>query len=144
MQLTKIQYIIFQIKLCFKKNEDNSFYFKDEKGGLELPKPNVLGQFQLENISTAIATLRLLNLDIKDNHVDIIEVAAFDISLFDLIEDVVRDKACNGQNACSAYNRPSPGSEWIYNDTGVAGLGPIPTRAGNGNAGKQRKADPNP
>ena len=53
----------------FKRNEDNSFYFKDEKGGLELPKPNVLGQFQLENISTAIATLRLLNLDIKDNHI---------------------------------------------------------------------------
>ena len=53
----------------FKRNENNSFYFKDEKGGLELPKPNVLGQFQLENISTAIATLRLLNLDIKDNHI---------------------------------------------------------------------------
>ena len=53
----------------FKRNEDNSFYFKDEKGGLELPKPNVLGQFQLENISTAIATLRLLNLDINDNHI---------------------------------------------------------------------------
>ena len=33
-----------------------------------MPKPNVLGQFQLENISTAIATLRLLNLDIKDSH----------------------------------------------------------------------------
>ena len=53
----------------FKRNEDNSFHFKDEKGGLELPKPNVLGQFQIENISTAIATLRLLNLDIKDSHI---------------------------------------------------------------------------
>ena len=61
--------IYYDKEYYFKRNEDNSFYFKDEKGGLELPKPNVLGQFQLENISTAIATLRLLNLDIKDNHI---------------------------------------------------------------------------
>jgi dihydrofolate synthase/folylpolyglutamate synthase len=31
--------------------------------------PNVLGQFQLENISTAIATLRTLNIGIKDEHI---------------------------------------------------------------------------
>ena len=61
--------IYYDEEYYFKRNEDNSFYFKDEKGGLELPKPNVLGQFQLENISTAIATLRLLNLDIKDDHI---------------------------------------------------------------------------
>ena len=61
--------IYYDEEYYFKRNEDNSFYFKDEKGGLELPKPNVLGQFQLENISTAIATLRLLNLDINDNHI---------------------------------------------------------------------------
>ena len=61
--------IYYDEEYYFKRNEDNSFYFKDEKGGLELPKPNVLGQFQLENISTAMATLRLLNLDIKDNHI---------------------------------------------------------------------------
>ena len=61
--------IYYDEEYYFKRNEDNSFYFKDEKGGLKLPKPNVLGQFQLENISTAIATLRLLNLDIKDNHI---------------------------------------------------------------------------
>ena len=61
--------IYYDEEYYFKRNEDNSFYFKDKKGGLELPKPNVLGQFQIENISTAIATLRLLNLDIKDNHI---------------------------------------------------------------------------
>ena len=61
--------IYYDEEYYFKRNEDNSFYFKDEKGGLELPKPNVLGQFQLENISTAIATLRQLNLDIKDYHI---------------------------------------------------------------------------
>ena len=31
--------------------------------------PNILGQFQLENISTAIATLRLLDFDIKDDDI---------------------------------------------------------------------------
>ena len=61
--------IYYDEEYYFKRNEDNSFYFKDKKGGLELPKPNVLGQFQIENISTAIATLRLLNLDVKDNHI---------------------------------------------------------------------------
>ena len=31
--------------------------------------PNILGQFQLENISTAIATLRTLDLGIKDEYI---------------------------------------------------------------------------
>jgi len=31
--------------------------------------PNILGQFQLENISTAIATIRQLNLEIKDDDI---------------------------------------------------------------------------
>ena len=31
--------------------------------------PNVLGQFQLENISTAIAALRTLDIGIKDEHI---------------------------------------------------------------------------
>ena len=61
--------IYYDEEYYFKKNEDNSFYFKDKKGGLALPKPNVLGQFQLENISTAIATLRILNLGVEGNHI---------------------------------------------------------------------------
>ena len=39
-------------------------------GGLKLPLPNVLGQFQLENISTAIATIRTLNLGIQSNEIE--------------------------------------------------------------------------
>ena len=54
----------------FMIKENNFFYYEDELGGIKLPMPNVKGQFQLENVSTAIATLRTLkNLDIKDNHV---------------------------------------------------------------------------
>ena len=50
--------------------ENNFFYYEDKFGGIKLPMPNVNGQFQLENISTAIATLRILkNLDIKNNHI---------------------------------------------------------------------------
>ena len=50
-------------------SENDFFYYEDKHGGLKLPKPNVLGQFQLENISTAIATLRNLDLNIKDDNI---------------------------------------------------------------------------
>ncbi|MBD1156669.1 bifunctional folylpolyglutamate synthase/dihydrofolate synthase [Pelagibacterales bacterium SAG-MED20] len=52
-------------KIIFNKNysyilKENDFYFEDEFGGLKLPRPNLPGEFQLENISTAIATVRQL------------------------------------------------------------------------------------
>ena len=53
----------------YSVGENNFFYFEDKYGGLKLPSPNILGQFQLENISTAITTLRTLNLGIKDEHI---------------------------------------------------------------------------
>ncbi len=62
-------------KLFFNKDfnyscgENNFFYYEDKFGGLKLPTPNILGQFQLENISTAIATLRILDFSIKDEHI---------------------------------------------------------------------------
>ena len=50
--------------------ENDFFYYEDELGGIKLPMPNVKGQFQLENISTAIATLRTLkDLNIKNEHI---------------------------------------------------------------------------
>ena len=50
--------------------ENNFFYYEDQLGGLKLPTPNVKGQFQLENISTAIATLRTIkDFDVKDKHI---------------------------------------------------------------------------
>jgi len=39
-------------------NENGFIFYEDKNGGIKLPIPNVKGQFQLENISTAIATLR--------------------------------------------------------------------------------------
>ena len=54
----------------FTMQENDFFYYEDQLGGIKLPMPNVKGQFQLENVSTAIATLRILkDLKIKDDHI---------------------------------------------------------------------------
>ena len=51
-------------------SENDFFYYQDKYGDLKLPMPNVLGKFQLENASTAISTLRVLDkLKIKDQHI---------------------------------------------------------------------------
>ena len=52
--------IIFNKTYSFTLKENDFFYFEDEFGGLKLPKPNLPGEFQLENVSTAIATARQL------------------------------------------------------------------------------------
>ncbi len=55
---------------CFTMQENDFFYYEDQFGGIKLPMPNVNGQFQLENVSTAIATLRTLkDLNIKDDQI---------------------------------------------------------------------------
>ena len=61
--------IYFNEDFSYSIGENNFFYYEDKFGGLKLPTPNILGQFQLENISTAIATLRLLNFNIKDDDI---------------------------------------------------------------------------
>jgi len=62
--------IIFNKNYSFTLKENNFFYFEDEFGGLKLPKPNLPGEFQLENISTAIATVRQLkDYKITDEHI---------------------------------------------------------------------------
>ena len=54
----------------FYSGENNFFYYEDKIGKLKLPAPNVKGQFQLENISTAIATLRTIKeIKIDDKHI---------------------------------------------------------------------------
>ena len=54
----------------FSAKENDFFYFEDQLGGIKLPMPNVKGQFQLENVSTAIATARIIkDFDIKDANI---------------------------------------------------------------------------
>ena len=61
--------VFFNDHFSYSINENDFFYYEDRLGGLKLPMPNVLGEFQLENISTAIATLRTLDLNLKDEHI---------------------------------------------------------------------------
>ena len=61
--------VFFNEDFNYSVNENNFFYYEDKLGGLKLPMPNVIGQFQLENISTAIATLRTLDIGVKDEHI---------------------------------------------------------------------------
>ena len=58
--------LFFNEDYSYSIQENGFFYYEDKFGGLKLPLPNVLGQFQLENISTAIATIKTLNLGIED------------------------------------------------------------------------------
>ena len=59
----------FNEDFSFSNGENGYWYYEDKFGGLKLPTPNVLGEFQLENISTAIATLRVLDLGVTDDHI---------------------------------------------------------------------------
>ena len=59
----------FNEDYSYSNGENGFFYYEDKFGGLKLPLPNILGQFQLENISTAIATIRQLNLEVKDDDI---------------------------------------------------------------------------
>ena len=62
--------LFFNEDYSYSIQENGFFYYEDKLGGLKLPLPNVLGQFQLENISTAIATIRTLNLGIEDTKIE--------------------------------------------------------------------------
>ena len=62
--------IFFNKDYNFALMENDFFYFEDEFGGIKLPRPNLPGEFQLENVSTAIATARqLTNYKITDEHI---------------------------------------------------------------------------
>jgi len=61
--------IIFAENYNYKKN-NNGFVYNDQFGKISLPSPNLLGDFQISNISTAIATARKLDqFKITDSHI---------------------------------------------------------------------------
>jgi len=54
----------------YSLNENGFIFYEDKNGMIKLPIPNVKGQFQLENISTAIATLRSIDqLKVDEKHI---------------------------------------------------------------------------
>jgi len=61
--------IIFNEDFSYSIGENEFFYYEDKYGALKLPSANVIGQFQIENISTAIAVLRHLNIDVSDDNI---------------------------------------------------------------------------
>ncbi len=65
----KSKKIIFNDHYNYSINENN-FFYEDKFGNLKLPLPNLIGRFQLTNISAAIATVRnLRNLNITDKQI---------------------------------------------------------------------------
>jgi dihydrofolate synthase / folylpolyglutamate synthase len=64
------QKIFFNEDYSCSLREKNFFYYEDKINSMKLPIPNVNGQFQLENIATAIATLRSgIQLDLREEHI---------------------------------------------------------------------------
>ena len=62
--------IIFGNDFNYSLNENGFFYYEDKYGGLKLPLPNLEGEFQLSNISSAIATIRNIeDIDISDQNI---------------------------------------------------------------------------
>jgi dihydrofolate synthase/folylpolyglutamate synthase len=61
--------IIFGKNFSYR-NKAGKFLYKDTLGEIELPLPNLLGDFQINNVATAIATVRMLKqFKITDSHI---------------------------------------------------------------------------
>ena len=65
----KSKKITFNDNFSYSINENGFIYYEDEFGGVKLPKPNLVGQFQIDNSATAVAAVRNLGLDINDENI---------------------------------------------------------------------------
>ena len=62
--------IFFNDLYSFSLSENNFLYYEDEHGDIKLPMPNLIGNFQLSNVASAIATIRNIDeLKISDDHI---------------------------------------------------------------------------
>ncbi len=61
--------IVFNDNFSYSINENEFIYFEDEFGGIKLPQPNLMGQFQIDNSATAVAAARNLDLNITDENI---------------------------------------------------------------------------
>ena len=69
IETNKSNKTIFNENYSFSVNENGFIFYEDEFGGLKLPKPSLIGNFQIENIATAIATIRKINLKVSDENI---------------------------------------------------------------------------
>ena len=65
----KSKKITYNDNFSYSINENGFIYYEDEFGGVKLPKPNLVGQFQIDNSATAVAAVRNLGLDINDENI---------------------------------------------------------------------------
>ena len=61
--------VMFNDNFSYSINKNEFIYFEDEFGGIKLPQPNLMGQFQIDNSATAVAAARNLNLNITDENI---------------------------------------------------------------------------
>ena len=61
--------VMFNDNFSYSINENGFIYYEDELGGVKLPKPNLVGQFQIDNSATAVAAVRNLDLDVTDENI---------------------------------------------------------------------------
>ena len=61
---------IFSDDFNYSLSENGFFYYEDKYGGIKLPLPNLEGEFQLSNVSSAIATIRNIEeINISDQNI---------------------------------------------------------------------------
>ncbi len=88
--------IIFSNDFNYTLSENGFFYYEDKYGGLKLPLPNLEGEFQLSNISTAITTIRNIeeinvsNQNIKNGIKKIKSIARFSEIKNGKLKDLVK------------------------------------------------------
>jgi len=100
--------------------ENDFFFYEDQFGSLKIPKPNIKGDFQLENASTAIATLRTLkNLNIKDKHIiEGVKKAHNPARLEEIKKGKLKDLVKNNILICDGTHNPGGAevlSKYLYN-----------------------------
>ena len=61
--------VMFNDNFSYSINENEFIYFEDEFGGIKLPQPNLMGQFQIDNSATAVASARNLDLNITEENI---------------------------------------------------------------------------
>ena len=112
--------IFYEEDYNYVLKENDFFFYEDKYGSLKIPKPNIKGDFQLENASTAIATLRTLNdLKIKDKHIiEGIKKAHNPARLQEIKEGNLKDLVKNNTLICDGTHNPGGAevlSKYLYN-----------------------------
>jgi len=104
----------------FVLKENGFFFYEDQYGSLKVPKPYIKGDFQLENASTAIATLRTLkDLNIKDQHIiEGVKKAHNPARLEEIKEGKLKNLVKNNTLICDGTHNPGGAevlSKYLYN-----------------------------